>query len=111
MTMASEQRETLTLVFVWLACMALLIATVAASLSHLGPIKPVLSLLIATTKAGLILWFFMHLREVTGLVRLFALGALFWLAIMFGLTINDYATRDLRDTAVHGQTSFTPESR
>ena len=109
--MASERRETLTLVLVWLACMTLLVGTVAASFSHLGPIKPVISILIAIAKAGLILWFFMHLREVTGLVRLFALGALFWLVIMFGLVLNDYATRGLRDTASLGQTPFTEETR
>lgn len=35
----------------------------------------------------------MHLREGSGLVRVFAASALFWLLILFGLSLSDYLTR------------------
>ena len=51
------------------------------------------SLLIAAIKVGLIFWFFMHLGEEAGLVRVMALGAIAWLGILFALSGADYATR------------------
>jgi hypothetical protein len=34
-----------------------------------------------------------HLREGSGLVRLFSVAALFWLLILFGLGLSDWLTR------------------
>lgn len=48
---------------------------------------------IAALKAFLIMWFFMHVREGSGLLRLFAFGGLFWLLILLGLSLGDYLTR------------------
>jgi cytochrome c oxidase subunit 4 len=44
-------------------------------------------------KAVLIYWFFMHLKEEGGTVRLVAIGVIAWLAIPFLLMAADYATR------------------
>lgn len=85
--------ETVTFALVWLACMVLLALTLLASQFSLGPWKPFANLGIATAKAALIMWFFMHLREASGLVRLFAFGALFWLGVLFWLGLNDWLTR------------------
>ena len=47
--------------------------------------------------------FFMHLKLDSKLVQFFALGALFWLAILFFLTFNDYGARQwLWDAAGRG---------
>ena len=73
--------------------LGLLGATIAASQLGLGPLKPVANLSIAALKAFLIAWFYMHVREGSGLVRLFAFAALFWLLILFGLSLSDWLTR------------------
>jgi cytochrome c oxidase subunit 4 len=81
------------LLLAWLALMALLVATVAASFVLSGPISLATSLAIALAKAALIFWFFMHLREEGGLLRLVAIGAGAWLLILLLLSLTDYATR------------------
>ena len=86
-----SDRQTFLLVDV--ALLMLLAATYGVSFLHLGIFNPILNLSIAVTKAGLVAWFFMHLRGATGIVRLFAGAALLWLVIMFGLGLNDWLTR------------------
>ena len=82
-----------TFVLVYLACLVLLVATIGVAQLELGALNPVLNLSIAAAKALLIAWFFMHVREGSGLVRVFAASALFWLLILFGLGLSDYLTR------------------
>jgi cytochrome c oxidase subunit 4 len=82
-----------TFVLVYLALLCLLALTIGAAQLQLGVLKPVANLGIATVKAVLIAWFFMHVREGSGLVRLFSGAALFWLLILFGLGLSDYLTR------------------
>jgi cytochrome c oxidase subunit 4 len=55
--------------------------------------EPRSGLLIATVKASLVVLFFMHLKYSPLLNRTVLLGGLFWLAIMIGLTMTDFATR------------------
>jgi cytochrome c oxidase subunit 4 len=81
------------LVLVWAALLALLAGTVAASYVLTGPLSVAVSLGIASAKAALILWFFMGLRREGGLVRLFAVAATAWLAILLLLLSIDVATR------------------
>lgn len=76
-----------------LALLGLLAATYGVSFLHLGILNPLLNLTIAVAKAGLVAWFFMHLRGASGLVRLFAAAALFWLVVLFALGLNDWLTR------------------
>ncbi len=76
-----------------LALLGLLAATCGVSFLHLGILNPLLNLTIAVAKAGLVAWFFMHLRGASGLVRLFAGAALFWLVVLFALGLNDWLTR------------------
>ncbi|MDX6403742.1 MAG: cytochrome c oxidase subunit [Blastocatellia bacterium] len=58
-----------------------------------GPLNAVVALTIAVIKAGLVVLFFMHVRYSSRLIWLVIGSALFWLAIMFALTISDYWTR------------------
>lgn len=73
--------------------MGLLALTVAASFVLTGPLSLAASMSIAAAKAALVYWFFMHLREEGGLVRLAAIGAIAWLMILFLLVGADYAGR------------------
>jgi cytochrome c oxidase subunit IV len=58
-----------------------------------GPLNAVLALTIATIKATFVVLYFMHVRYSGRLVWLVIGSALFWLAIMFALTISDYSSR------------------
>jgi len=58
-----------------------------------GPLNAVVALTIATIKATFVVLYFMHVRYSGRLVWLVIGSALFWLAIMFALTISDYSSR------------------
>ncbi len=75
------------------ALMLLLVATVAAAKMELGALANVANLGIAIIKALLVALFFMHLRYREPAMRVFALAGLFWLVILFTLTLSDYLTR------------------
>lgn len=87
------------LVLVWAALLMLLALTVGATFAPIGPLKPAVNLGIAFAKTTLILWFYMHLREERGLVRLAAIGAGAWLGILFLLLLTDYLARGWLVTA------------
>ena len=85
--------ERRTFILADVALLGLLAATYGISYLHLGILNPLLNFAIAVAKAGLVVWFFMHLRSASGLVRLFAGAALFWLVVLFALGLNDWLTR------------------
>jgi len=58
-----------------------------------GPLNAVVALTIAVIKATLVVLYFMHVRYSSRLIWLVIGSALFWLAIMFALTISDYWKR------------------
>jgi cytochrome c oxidase subunit 4 len=86
-----QARKRLTIV--WLALLALLALTVAGSFTVTGAASAVVSFGVAAAKAALIFWFFMQLRTEKGLIRVFALAAIAWLAILLVFATIDYATR------------------
>jgi cytochrome c oxidase subunit 4 len=77
----------------FVALLILLAITVAAAFLHVGHWSIVIAMTIACTKAFLILYLFMHLREEIGLIRLFAGVGFVWLGMMLFIFIADYATR------------------
>jgi cytochrome c oxidase subunit IV len=91
--MANLNAELRTYLLVFLALLVLVGVTVGAALLDLGPFGPIVALLIAGLKAGLIMVFFMHLRHTTKVAWVFAALGLLWLSIMLGLTMADYLTR------------------
>ena len=58
-----------------------------------GPLNAMVALTIAVVKATFVVLYFMHVRYSSRLVWLVIAAGLFWLAIMFALTISDYSTR------------------
>jgi cytochrome c oxidase subunit 4 len=78
---------------VWFALIIGTILTVVAAEIDLGALNNVVMLLIACTKAALVVLFFMHVRWSTRLTWVVAASGFFWLLIMFGLTMQDYLTR------------------
>ena len=83
-----------TFVLVYLMLLVLLAVTIGTAQLQLGLWNPVLNISIALIKTSLIAWFFMHLRESSGLVRLFAVAVVFWLAALGALSLADWLTRD-----------------
>jgi cytochrome c oxidase subunit 4 len=68
--------------------------TVSAAERDFGPWNIVIALTIATTKAALVILYFMHLRYSPKRTQLVIVCGIFWLAIMLFMTLSDYITRD-----------------
>jgi cytochrome c oxidase subunit 4 len=58
-----------------------------------GPLNVIIALTIASIKATLVVLYFMHLRYSSRLVWVIFTSALFWMALLFSLTLSDYWTR------------------
>jgi cytochrome c oxidase subunit 4 len=86
-------KETGLLLLTWAALMALLTITVVAALAPIGPIKGAINIAAALTKAALIYWVFMHLREVSGFLRIAGVGAALWILILGGMVFTDIVSR------------------
>jgi cytochrome c oxidase subunit 4 len=68
--------------------------TVFASGLDLGPFNAPVALIIASVKATLVALFFMHVYHASEkLTKLVVISALFFLLLLLGLTMADYATR------------------
>ncbi len=79
---------------IWLALMAGTILTVVAAKIDLGPFNPIVALAIATTKAVLVVLFFMHVKYAhEKLTKLVIVAAIFFFLILLSLTMADYSTR------------------
>jgi len=79
----------------WLALMGFLAATCASSYIPLGPWNTVINTAISCAKALLIALFFMELRQAGMLLRIAAVAGLLWLALLFGISGSDFATRTI----------------
>jgi cytochrome c oxidase subunit 4 len=68
--------------------------TVFAATLDLGKFNAAVALGIATVKATLVALFFMHVWHASEkMTKLVVIGALFFLLLLLGLTMSDYATR------------------
>ena len=80
-------------VAVWIALIALLLTPLGSAFVPLGALNPAINLAIATAKALLVAWFFMHLRSAHAMLRITAAAGVFWLAILIGLSMTDFVVR------------------
>jgi cytochrome c oxidase subunit 4 len=78
-----------TSITVWLVLLLLTGLTVAAAGLQMGRWSMASNLLIASTKAGLVLWFFMHLKYETLLFKLLLLIPIATITIIIWLTFYD----------------------
>jgi cytochrome c oxidase subunit 4 len=79
---------------VWIALLVGTYITYKAAFIELGPFNAVVALGIATIKATFVALFFMHVWHATErLTKLVVIAALFFLLLLLGLTMTDYATR------------------
>lgn len=86
-------------IMIFLVLMVGTALTVAAAFVDFpGRLNTIVALTIATVKATFVVLYFMHVRYSTRLVWVIVAGALFWMAILFALTLSDYFTRDWLST-------------
>ena len=82
---------------IFLALMVLTAVTVGAAYVDLGLFNFSVAMLIASFKASLVVWYFMHVKYQSSLTKLTVATGLFFLAILLGMMLIDYTSR-----------SFTP---
>ena len=91
--MSAHVASVRTFILVFLALFVLTIVTAGVAFFDLGFMNTPIALGIAMFKASLVVWYFMGVRWNTPLTKVVVVAGLFWLLIMFGLTMNDYLTR------------------
>lgn len=77
----------------WAALIALTAATLGASFLHLGNWVILTALVIAGTKASLVLLYFMHLRYAGRLYAVLLVVAIGTYVVFLALTFSDYSFR------------------
>ncbi len=78
---------------VFLALMVLTFVTWAITYVDLGEFNLILALAVAITKAMLVIYYFMHLKWSPKLIKVTIGSSVFFLLIMFTLTLSDYLSR------------------
>ena len=79
---------------IFFALMILTAVTVAAAYLNLGQFNFTVAMLIAGFKASLVVWYFMHVKWQSALTKLTLATGLFFLAILLGMSLIDYASKD-----------------
>lgn len=82
-----------TYLLVFAALMVLTAITVWVAFIDWGILNTIIALVIAVTKATLVILMFMHVRYSSQLTRLVVGGGIFWLLLLITLTMSDYLTR------------------
>ena len=83
---------------IFVALMVGTVLTVYAAYIELGWLNTPVALLIAVTKATLVVLFFMHVKYNPPLMWVFAAGGFFFLLILLALTLQDYYSRPWEST-------------
>lgn len=76
-------------VYVWLSLIALTALTVSVARLHLTSYAILIAILIATTKASIVVTFFMHLRKEPLILKLMLFVALLAFTLIALLTFSD----------------------
>jgi cytochrome c oxidase subunit 4 len=95
--MSEHQPSIRPYILVFLALMVLTAATVLVASFDLGAANDVAALVIAVTKATLVVLFFMHAKYSTRLTKLTVIASVLWLSFQIGVTMIDYASRRMSD--------------
>jgi|SRR5437660_8954766 len=92
--MAEHKHPTPKLYAIILLCLVIgTVLTYRAAFWEMGIFNPVVALVIACTKATLVILFFMHIYYSSKLTKLTISAGLFWLLIMITMSLSDYLTR------------------
>jgi cytochrome c oxidase subunit 4 len=81
---------------IWLLLLLLTGLTAWIATVDLGPLNTIVALLIASTKAVIVVLFFMHVKYTSEkMTKVVIISAIFWLLILLALSMVDYGTRHL----------------
>jgi cytochrome c oxidase subunit 4 len=83
----------------WIGLLGLTATTVAVVRLHLTHVAVLVAIAIATIKSGIVVFFFMHLKEEPWIVKVMLLLALFALALIVMMTFSDILFREGSDAA------------
>lgn len=79
---------------IWIALMVLTVVTAKIATIDLGAFNTIVALIIATSKALLVVLFFMHVKYASEkMTKVVIISSLFWLLILLSLSLADYTTR------------------
>jgi len=79
---------------IWAALMVLTVVTARVATIDLGLFNTVVALVIASSKAVLVILFFMHVKYASEkLTKMVLISTIFWLLILLFLSLADYSTR------------------
>ena len=78
---------------IFFALMVLTGVTVGAAYVDLGRFNFAMAMLIASFKASLVVWYFMHVKYQSSLTKLTVATGMFFLAILLGMMMIDYGGR------------------
>lgn len=81
--------NTKTYLFVWVALLCLTGLTIKAAQMKMGEWSMVANIAIASSKASLVLWFFMHLKYEKRLFKLLIFVPLITISVIIGMTFFD----------------------
>jgi cytochrome c oxidase subunit 4 len=76
-------------ILVWIALLILTGVTIKAAQMRMGEWSMLANLLIASTKASLVLWFFMHLKYEKRLFKILLFVPILTITVIIGLTFFD----------------------
>ncbi|MDB5343943.1 MAG: hypothetical protein JWP89_2320 [Schlesneria sp.] len=94
--MIRHRSSTMSSAVVLVSLLCLLAISVIAAHFPLRAWSSGVALGIAAIKAGLVAWYFMHLRDESSLIRVFSLAGVFCLTIMLTLLTTDYSDRHVQ---------------
>jgi cytochrome c oxidase subunit IV len=89
---------------IFAALMVLTAATVGAAFINLGSFNFPVAMVIAAFKATLVVWFFMHVKYQSHLMKLTLATGLFFLALLLGMMLIDYTSKSFVPALVQPQT-------
>lgn len=89
MEQASHIVRSRTFILVWISLLILTGLTIKAAQLRMGEWSMVANIAIASTKASLVLWFFMHLKYEKRIFKLLLFVPIITISIIIGLTFFD----------------------
>jgi len=90
---AFEMVRSRTYIFIWVCLLALTALTVAVAKLQLTGYAGAAAIAISTAKAGLVVTFFMHLRQEPWILKIMLFVVLLALVLIIGLTFSDVSFR------------------
>lgn len=80
-------------ILIWIILLIFTGITTGVAFLDLGVFNPIIALVIAVTKASLVVLFFMHVKYSSKMIALVIGCGLFFLSILMVLTTSDYISR------------------